>query len=441
MNPHPPARPAISRRRFLHHSAAASAAFAAPTIIPASALGRAGSVPPSERIVMGAIGIGGRGSHVLSWMMGEPDVRFVAVCDVRRDRRQAVKATIDGHYGTTDCTMHRDLREFLATRTDVDGVLVATGDRWHALASILAMRAGKDVYCEKPSCMTIAEGRAVAETAARYGRVYQTGTQRLSEPNHVFAIEMARSGRLGPLHTTYAHIAPWDAAVIGRNLQPAVPQPPADEVDWDAWLGPCPWRPYHPSYVQGGWRGDYDFHTSCIGEWGAHTFAQVQVAISPDASHPVAYHYVDNPTGDGMVTTFANGVNMILSRGDKYWHGSCGERFDGPNGWVGAADGYSQPDASSPALLAGFKRVVAEYVGRTGRSLNHVRDFFDCVRSRRPAVANASVMHNSMTAVHAANICMWLKRDLRFDPATGGFVNDPEADRLRSRAMREPWTI
>ena len=162
----------LSRRRFLKKSAAASAVFAVPCIIPASALGRGGAVAPSERIVMAGIGINSRGGGDLSWMMGEKDVQFVAICDIRKDRREAVKAAIDNKYGTKDCTMHRDIREFLAERTDIDGVLIATGDHWHALASILAMRAGKDVYSEKPSCMTIAEGQAVVETANKYCRVY-----------------------------------------------------------------------------------------------------------------------------------------------------------------------------------------------------------------------------------------------------------------------------
>jgi len=337
--------------------------------------------------------------------------------------------------------MYRDIREFLATRTDVDAVLIATGDRWHALASILAMRAGKDVYTEKPSCMTIAEGRAVVDTAKRYGRVYQTGTQRLSEANHVFCIEMARTGRLGKIHTAYAHIAPWDAAEMKTEWLPAEPEPPVDEVDWDAWLGPCPWRPYNAAYVRGGWRGHYDFHTSCVGEWGAHTFAQAQAGIGASNTAAVEYEYVNNPTGDGMVTHFANGVKMILSRGDKYWHGSCGERFDGTEGWAAAADGYSKPDVSSPALLADFKKVVGEYMARTQRPMNHVRNLLDCVKSRRLTVANPEVMHYSMTTVHCANICMWLKRSLRYDPVKDEFINDPEANRLRSRAMRQPWII
>ncbi len=441
MTTDPEANSAVTRRQFLKRSAAASTVFAIPTIIPASALGKGGAVAPSNRIVMGGIGIHNRGGSDLTWMMGEPDVQFVAICDISKERREAVKHTIDNKYGTKDCTMHRDIREFLVERTDIDGVLIATGDHWHALASILAMRAGKDVYSEKPSCMTIAEGQAVADTAREYCRVYQTGAQRLSEPNHVFAIETARSGRLGKVHTAYAHIAPWDAAIMGNAWKPAQPEPPKDEVDWDIWLGPCPWRPYNSSYVKGDWRGLYDFHTSCIGEWGAHTFAQAQAGINALDTSPIDYKYVDNPTGDGMVTTFANGAKMVLSRGDKYWHGSCGERFDGPEGWVAAADGYSKPDASSPALLADFKKVIAEYIARTQRPMNHVRDFFDCIKTRRQTVANAEVMYRSMSTVHAANICMWLKRDVKFDPIKAEFVNDAEANRLRSRAMREPWII
>jgi hypothetical protein len=142
-----------------------------------------------------------------------------------------------------------------------------------------------------------------------------------------------------------------------------------------------------------------------------------------------------------MVTHFANGVKMILSRGDKYWHGSCGERFDGPEGWVAAADGYSKPDASSPALLAEFKKVVGDYVARTGRALNHVRNLFDCIKSRQPTVANPVVMHRSMTTVHAANICMWLRRNMKYDPVKEEFIGDAEANRFRSRANRAPWVF
>jgi predicted dehydrogenase len=404
-------------------------------------LGRADAVAPSERIVMGGLGIGGRGSGVLRWMMAEKDVRFVAVCDAKRSQRERVKKMIDGHYGNSDCATYSDMREFLAARPDIDGLLIATGDRWHALASIMAMRAGKDVYSEKPSCMTIAEGRAVVETANRYRRIYQTGTQRLSEANFAFANELLRTGRLGEVHTVRAHIAPWDAAEMKHDWLPAVSEPPKQEVDWDQWLGPCPWRPFNPRYIQGGWRGYYDFHTSCIGEWGAHTFAQCQVAIGATDTAAVEYQYVGNPTGDGMVTRFADGRKMILHRGGKWWRGSCGVRYEGTEGWVSVADGYSKPEVSSPALMEGFAKVVQDYTARTKHPMSHVRDLFDCIKSRRLTVANPEVMHRSMTTVHAANICMWLKRDIKYDPVKEEFVNDLEANRLRSRAQRAPWIM
>ena len=433
--------PSLSRRQFLTTAAVAGGAAAIPSLVPANVLGRDGAVPPSEKIVLGGIGIGGRGSGVLQWMLPERDVQFVAVCDAKKSQRERVKQMVDNHYGNKDCVIYRDMREFLATRTDIDALLITTGDRWHATASVMAMRAGKDVYSEKPSAMTIAEGRAVVETARRYARVYQTGLQRLSEANFTFANELLRLGRLGKVHTVRAHIAPWDAAEMRTDWLPAEPEPPKDEVDWDQWLGPCPWRPFNRTYIGGGWRGHYDFHTSCIGEWGAHTFGQCQVAIGATDTSPIQYHYVNNPTGDGMVTRFANGIQMVLHRGDQWWHGSCGVRYEGTDGWVSIADGYSRPEVSSPALLADFTKLVRDYMARTGRPMSHVRNFFDCVKSRRLTVAHPEVMHRSMSTVHAANICMWLKRDMKYDPVKEEFAGDPEANRLRSRAQREPWTI
>ena len=431
----------LTRRGFLQGAAASGALLAAPYVITSTALGGGGRPPASDRIVAGAIGIRGRGMHDMGWIMSNRDVQFVAICDVQKRQRLSVKGYVDKRNGNKDCKMYRDLREFLPARPDIDVILMATGDRWHALASILAMKAGKDVYTEKPSCMTIAEGQAVVKTAKRYGRIYQTGTQRVSEPNHVFAIEMARTGRLGKIHTAYAHIAPWDAAKMRHDWLPAQPEPPKDVVDWDIWLGACPWRPYNSTYCRGGWRGHYDFHTSCIGEWGAHTFAQAHAGLDCLDTSPVKYEYVNNTSGDGMVTTFASGVKMILSRGNKYWHGSCGERFVGTEGWAGAADGYSKPDVSNPAMLGEYKKVISEYVARTGRSLDHMRNLLDCVKSRQQTVANPTVMHRSMTTVHAANICMWLHRDLKYDPVKEEFINDDEANSLRSRAIREPWRL
>ena len=429
-----------SRRTFLKQSAGL---LALPTIVPSVVLGRNGSVPPSERIILGGIGVGNRGRHDLRWMLPEKDVQFVATCDLNCERGLLVKDMVDEWYGNQDCVLYNNMLEFLAERTDIDTVLIATGDRWHALAAIMAMRAGKDVYSEKPSSMTVAQGQAVVATARRYQRIYQTGTQRLSQGNFTSANELLRTGRLGKVHTVRAHIAPWDSAEMSHDWLPAEPEPPKEEVDWDHWLGPCPWRPYNSAYTRGRWRGYYDFHTSCIGEWGAHTIAQCQVAIGAADTSAIKYNYVPNDSGDGMVTEFANGVRMVLERDveKKYWRGSCGVRYEGTEGWVAVADGYDRPEASSPKLLEDFSKQVRDYQLRTGRPMSHVRDLFDCVKSRRQTIANPVVMHRSMTTVHAANICMWLKRDMRFDPVQERFVNDPEANRLLSRAMRAPWII
>jgi predicted dehydrogenase len=432
----------LTRRQFLARGAMAAGAAALPYYVPASALGRGGAVAPSERIVMGGIGIGGRGSYDLGAMLNERDVQWVAVCDVLKSRREAAKNMVDSKQGTKDCAVYGDLRQLLAERKDVEAVLIATGDRWHALASTLAMRAGKDVYCEKPACLTMVQSQMVVETARRYGRVYQTGAQRLSEPNHVFAIEMARSGRLGQVHTVYADCRWRDG--LRHDWLPAQPEPARDELDWDVWLGPSPWRPYNSSYVNGGgWYHFYDLATD-VAMWGAHTVAQALAGLDMTNVSFIEFEY-EGPDVT-MVTRLSNGVKLVLFRVTgsvwepcKFWHGACGERFDGPEGWVAAADGYSGPDVSSPALLREYTRVLADYTGRTQRPLNHVRDFLDCIRSRRLTVANPEVMRRSMNICLAADICEQLRRKLKFDLLKAEFVGDPEANRMRSRAMRAPY--
>jgi predicted dehydrogenase len=433
----------VTRRQFFQRSAAAASALAVPYFIPATALGRGGAVAPSERIVMGAIGNGGRGTADLHSMLGEADVQFVAVCDVRKSHREAAQRTVDSRYGTQGCAGYRDLRELLA-RPDLDAVLIATGDRWHALASILAMRAGKDVYCEKPSCLTLAEGRQVVETARTLGRVYQTGAQRLSEANHVFAIEMARSGRLGPIHTVYADCRWRDGMRL--DYLPAQSEPPKEEVDWDLWLGPTPWRPFNAGYVNGsGWYRFHDFATD-VAMWGAHTIAQALAGLDMTGVTFIEIDYAAD--GGTMQARLSNGVKLVLYRavGSVWqacdlWHGSCGERFEGPGGWAGAADGYSKPDVSSPALLNEFKQVLAEYTGRTHRPLNHARDFFDCIRSRQQPVANPEVMYRSMSICLAADICQQVQRKVKFDLVKFEFIGDADANRLAIRPMRPPFTV
>jgi len=429
----------MNRRTFLKRSLSAGGALAAPLIIPASALGRDGNVAPSNRIVMGGIGIGGRGGGVLSgWVLPEKDVQFVAICDPRKSRREQVKGMADKHYGNTDCKLYGNIREFLAERTDIDAVLSTTGDRWHAPAAILAMQAGKDVYSEKPATLTIAEGQSLVRVAKQYGRVFQAGMQRLSEANFIVADELLRLGRLGEVKKVRAHLAPWGGVNLKKDWLPAEPEPPKEEMDWDAWLGPCPWRPYNSQYI-GGWRQYHDFYTTVIGEWGSHTLAHCQVALGLGDTSPVKYQFVDSPTTDGMEMVFANGVTM--SHHLNGWHGSCGVTYIGSEGTVSCADGYSRPEVSNPALLSDYQSILQNYLARTGRVASHMRDFLNCVKTRRETVTNPVVTHRTMSTVHVANITSWLKRDLTWDPVKEEFVNDDEANRMRVRAQREGWQI
>jgi len=261
-----------NRRRFLRGVLGAGAAVAVPCVVPGRVLGLDGAVLPSETILLGGIGIGRRGGYVLGCFMQEPDVRVVAVCDVRADRRQAVKQRVDARYGGQcaayrdfhrrqavkqrvdaryggQCAAYRDFQELLA-RDDIDAVLITTGSNWHALLSIYSAKAGKDVYCEKPctktiaeSCTkTIAESLALAETFQRTGRIFQGGMQRRNLPHAQFAVKLAQTGKLGKLLEVHAHPGGLGTGMSGWAS--AEPEPPPEVVDWDRFLGPAAWRPY-----------------------------------------------------------------------------------------------------------------------------------------------------------------------------------------------------
>jgi len=419
----------ITRRRMLAHTARAFGALAAPWVVPASILGKDGWVAPSERIVLGGVGIGGRGQQVLGDMIAEPDVQFVAICDVRKERREAIKKMADQRYKNTDCVPYQDFHDLLA-RTDIDAVLIATGDRWHTPLSIQTAKAGKDMYCEKPCSMTIAESRALADTIRRYGRVYQAGTQRRNVANFEYAIQLVHTGRLGKLHTVHANTL--TPTTTSHDWLPAETEPPKDVVDWDRWLGPCPWRPYNSSYVRGGWRGFFDFHGGGILEWGSHTVDLCQWANQADHTAPIEYV----PNERGVDARYGNGVKLVMR--DQGWLGlgTCSVRFEGDEGWVEAGD--SGRIELSPESLRSEKPIIA---GAGTSPRGHVRDFLNCVKSRAQPRANASAACMAHIACHAAYIACQLGRTLEFDPAKEEFTGDEEANRMRSRAMREPWRV
>jgi predicted dehydrogenase len=421
----------IPRRRFLKSAIQGGALIAAPWVIRGTALGKDGAVAASERIVMGGIGIGNRGTYDLSCFLPQPDVQFVAVCDVRADRRAAVKKMADEKYGNQDCATYRDFRELL-DRSDIDAVLIATGPNWHSTASIYAAKAGKDIYCEKPCTKNIAQSLALADTMRRTGRVFQAGTQRRNLPHFAFACELARTGKLGKLKAVHAH--PAGLTTVSSGWAPAEPEPPKEEVDWDLYLGPAAWRPFNRKLLDG---FNFEKGGGMVGggvlEWGSHCVDLCQWAAGADSTAPVEY----NPPENGrVVARYADGVELIIRNDGWLPLGSCPVRFEGEDGWVEAGDS-GKLALSSPELTAG--REVAEIGGYPATF--HVRDFLDCVKTRSQPLANAEVACYSHIACHAANIAIFLDRKLQYDPRKHEFIGDEQANRLRSEALREPWRL
>ncbi|MFM8577364.1 MAG: Gfo/Idh/MocA family protein [Planctomycetaceae bacterium] len=421
----------FSRRRILKAGLATGAACAAPTIIPSSALGLDGAVPPSERIVVGGIGIGRRGEYDLGCFLEQPDVVFAAIADVKQARREAVKKIADTKYGNTNCTMHRDFREVLE-RKDIDAVLIATGPNWHGLMAILAAKAGKDIYCEKPCTKNIAETLIHRDTMRRCGTVFQAGTQRRNLPHFAFACELARTGRLGKVKKVFAHPAGMTASTSGWLPEEASPDPRVD--DWDMYLGPAAWRPFNVNTLRDGF--NFEKGGGLVGggvlEWGSHCVDLCQWAVD-DCPPPVEY----NPPKDSqLVCRYADGAELIFREKDWIPLGSCPVRFEGETGWVEAGDS-GKLVLSSPALLAG--RSVEEIGGYPATF--HVPDFLDCVKTRGRPKGNADAACNAHIACHAANIAIFLNRTVKYDNSTNTFVGDEEANRLRSEGLREPWRL
>lgn len=427
-----------SRREFLRKSAAAGAVLAAPWVDPARLPGNEEAIAASEKITLGVIGIGPRCTYDLKAMLALPDVQCVAIADVQASRRDAGKALVDRHYGNRDCALYRDLRELL-DRQDIDAVLIATGDRWHATASIMAAEAGKDVYSEKPCGLTIGYCQELAETMRSTGRIFQAGTQRRSVPNFQQAVQLAHSGKLGKIHTVYASVYTPE---IKTSWLPGEPAPPPEVVDWNLWLGPAPWRPYNRQYVAGRWRGYYDFDSGAkLLDWGAHTVDLCQWALEADDTMPIEYE----PSPENVTCVYANGVKMVLDflktpfgkRPGWIQHlGTCPVRFVGEEGWVEVGD--SGGIEVHPASL---KDELPELPAKT-RGLDvtaHARNFFDSVKSRKATAANPQVMRNSHITCHTAALSWMLNRNLNLDPAQEEFIDDAEANRLRSRPARD-WT-
>lgn len=424
----------VSRRDFVLRSVAAAASLPAVHLFAAEP-----KTSVHDKINLGIIGIGPRCTYNMNSILPFADVHCVAIADVQAKRRDAGKLLVDKHYGNSDCVLYRDFRELL-DRKDIDAVLVATGDRWHAPASILAAKAGKDVYSEKPCGITIADCQRLADTMNQEKRVFQAGTQRRSVPNYKTAVELAHSGKLGNLHTLHAAVY---APVLGNEWLPPEATPPRDLVDWNLWLGPAPWRPFNQKYVDGKWRGLWDFDSGAkLLDWGTHTVDLCQWANQSDDTMPVEY----DPKEMTIECRYANGVRLIIDmlptpRGDRSPQfitrlGTCPVKFIGEQGSVETGD-EGEIVVSSASLQKELPDTRRRSLGLDVSA--HARNFFDCIRSRDKTIANPDVMRRSHLACHAAAIAWILQRKLNFDPVKEEFINDSEANLLRSRPARD-WT-
>jgi len=437
----------LTRRGFLTTATAGVAGgMLFPHTVPSSALGRDGAVAPSDRITLGLIGTGNINGHHREAFLAQQDVRIVAVCDPVATRRRAFSDRINQAYEGIVCDDYRHFGDLLA-RADIDAVCIGTPDHWHALLAVAAMRAGKDVYVEKPLTHTVVEGRRVVETAATYGRVLQTGLQRRSGGVYRYACELVRNGRIGRLTQVEVGIIGINTGVqVGCHF-PSAPVP--EGFDYDLWLGPAPVKPFSPQRVARGnevcyWYYISDYTTGFISGNGVHFVDIAQWGIGDDVK-PVAVHTLSAEIpADGLVddaiawqseVVYDNGVRLSYSsEGNPH---PDGIRFVGTEGWIHVTGGGTLSAHAADVL----KSVIGPDEVHLYTSPGHHRNFLECIRTRRPAAACAEVGHHATTTCNLVEISARVGREIEWDAKTQRVVGDEAANRLLSRATRSPWRI
>ena len=413
----------VTTRRGFLRAAAMSLGF--PAIL------RARSISPSSKITVAAIGTGPQGLRTLANFLSNEDFQVIAVCDVSAEHRATAIAKVRERYGKP-CQEHADFREVLA-REDIDSVLIAIGERWHAPMSILAARAGKDIYCEKPASLAVNEMFALRDAVRKHKVVYQCGTQRRSQWTYRYAVDLARSGKLGKLHTLYAHTSPYG---WNPNLPPARPLPPKDQLDWDLWLGPSPHFDYNETLIKGGWRGFKGLADCGIEEIGAHGTDLCQFARDADNTMPIHYRLAG-----GLVTAeYADGMKMpfVQPPNNQKHKAAVAARFDGEDGWF-YVDDDGHIEASNEALVKDFRLTRTSNWQDLRNWVNHVGDFAKAVRQRSLPVSHIEATTRSIITCHLGGLVHQTGVDIQWDPATECLVGDLTAASLLSRAYREPW--
>ncbi len=434
-------RGTVSRRQFLKRGAAGAAAVAAlPNIITSKALGAEGATPASDRLVLGMIGMGKMmGGHVGSFL-GTPSCQIAAICDVETRRLDANKARIEESYAQRDgqgsykgCDVYGDFRELLA-RDDIDAVVVATPEHWHALIVVQAAKAGKDIYCEKPLSHTIHEARAMVNAVRRYGRVFQTGSQQRSSREFRVACELVQNGHIGKIQTVHVNVGgpPVDCYLP--------PEPTPETLNWDMWLGPAPYRPYNsdiapPMEFEGwpNWRAYRDYSGGMMCDWGAHHFDIAQWGLGMDGTGPVEIYPPGTGGYDLLTYKYANGVVMQHGGGTG---GRAGVEFIGTDGRVMVNRGYIETDP--PSILETPLKPDDIHLYHSD---NHHDNWLQCIRTRNKPICDVAIGCSSIIVCHLGNTAYRLKRPLKWDPDAEHYVDDDEANRTLKRPMRSPWTL
>ena len=428
----------ISRRNFLKTTAAAAAAAVAlPAIVPSSVFG---SEAPGNRVTIGCVGVGRMGRGDLGSIMGIRGVQVLTTCDVDSNRARSAAEYVDKRTKTKGCKPCGDFRE-VAARPDIDAVQIATPDHWHVLPAIEAVRNGKDIFVQKPLSLTIAEGRALSDAVARYGRIGHIGSQQRSDSRFRHACELVRNGRIGKL----VSIKVGFGADPGTTVQPVMPVP--ENLDYDMWLGPAPWKPYtekrvHPQkgYGRPGWLRISDYGAGMITGWGAHHMDIAQWGMGQVG--PIEIQGTAVFPSDGIWDVhgrfsidyvYPGGIplNCADTRQNKQ-----GVLFEGEDGWVYVRRGFI--DANPKSLL---KTVIGPEEIHLYRNSNHKQNWIDGIRMRKKTVAPIENGHRSCTACLLGDIAMRTGRKLKWDPATERFTNDEQANRMIERPMRGQWRL
>ncbi len=427
----------LSRRVFIRRTTAAIClAGVAPQIVSSSVLGAAGQTAPSNRITVGFIGVGG---HGLSWnlppYLRHRSAQVIAVCDVDKRRLMRAQETVNERNGNEACFATKDFRELLA-RKDIDTVMISTPDHWHTVISLLAIQAGKDVQCEKPT-LTIHEGKVLTEAVRKHKKVFQTSTEDRSVPEYHRLAELVRNGRIGKLQRIEV-ILPRQPDGPGDPT----PQPVPEELDYEMWLGPAPFAPYTRDRVHFNFRWIWDYSGGIICDWGAHLFDTAQWANDTERSGPVEVEGTGTHWAGGLYNTvkdydvtyrYANGVVMTCQPGNP------SIKFIGTEGWVGNTGWRAPVQASSKTILEA--KIGPEELHLYTNPNGEHDDFLQCVKSRQDPYFPVDMGHRVSTVCHLANIAIKLGRKLKWDPAKEQFLADEAANKLLDRPRRDPWQL